>query len=126
MLVVKIKIMTHKDSSELPVLDGNTIEELKEVMEDEFPDLVQTFLRDLPIHLDEIVAAIDGKNPEALRTSAHKLKSGSGSIGALQLAEIARQLEIMGRDGMVAGAEPGLRQLKSTAAQTHIALQALI
>jgi HPt (histidine-containing phosphotransfer) domain-containing protein len=118
--------MSDTDPTSLPVLDPATLGELQEIMGEGFFDLLKTFLRDMPIQVADIRAAADQGDAAALYCSAHKLKSGSGAIGALQLAELARQLENLGRRGTLANIGPLLQQAQASAEQTSTVLQALL
>jgi len=118
--------MNTPDPSDLPIIDNNAIDELREIMEDDFADLVGTLLRDMPLQLADIQAAVDRGDAETLYRTAHKLKSGSGSIGAPQLSELARQLELLGRSGDLTDVAPVLEQIRITAARTWIGFQALL
>ena len=60
-------------------IDGNTIEALREVMEDEFRGLIESFLQDTPTKLTALHEALEQTNAEALAGIAHTLK-GSSSI----------------------------------------------
>lgn len=118
--------MSDTDFHQLSLLDDDTIAELRDIMEDDFDDLVRTFLDDLPGQLTAIDAAASQAAAEVLYRSAHKLKSGSGSIGAPRLAEIARQLEIMGRNGDLSGAQSLVAQLHAAAAATETGFRELL
>ena len=48
--------------------------------------------------------ALDGNDAELFRRSAHSLKSNSAAFGAVTLAELARELEMLGKEGRLAGA----------------------
>jgi CheY-like chemotaxis protein/HPt (histidine-containing phosphotransfer) domain-containing protein len=78
-------------------IDGHTIRELRDLMGEEFDDLINAYLDDTPLLLSKAKVAIESQVPEELRISAHSLKSSSANIGALRLAEFAKQLEVMGR-----------------------------
>lgn len=114
------------DLSNFPILDHDTVNELKELMEDEFGSLMQIFLNDMPLKIAEIDTAVDQDDPGALYRSAHSLKSGSGNIGALQLSELARRLEALGRAGSMAEVPSLVQQLHVIANQTEIATRALM
>ena len=114
------------DLSNFPILDHDTVNELKELMEDEFGSLIQIFLDDMPLKIAEIDTAVDQNDPGTLYRSAHSLKSGSGNIGALQLSELARRLETLGRASTMTEVPTLLQQLHTTASATEIAARALM
>ena len=118
--------MSNTDPTSLPVLDAATLGELQEIMGEGFFDLIKTFLRDIPIQVADIRAAADRGDATALYCSAHKLKSGSGALGALQLAELARQLENQGGRGVITDIGPLLQQAQASAEQTSTVLRALL
>lgn len=89
----------HEDSIDMEDLhlDTRMLEELKEVMQDEFQKILFTYLRDSPKRLKAMRNAITARDYKALYEAAHGLKSTSASLGANNLSEYAKQLEYMGR-----------------------------
>ncbi|WPP01319.1 Hpt domain-containing protein [Pseudomonas sp. HR96] len=71
-------------------LDEAVLGALQEVMEQEYPLLLDTFLSDSSARLKQLQRAADA---EALSQAAHSLKGSSSNMGAVQLAELCRQLE---------------------------------
>jgi HPt (histidine-containing phosphotransfer) domain-containing protein len=63
---------------------------------------------------------------DAFRRAAHSLKSNGESFGATRLADLARELEAIGRDGRLEEARPKIPQLESTYEETAQALKALL
>jgi len=74
-------------------LDMEQLNELKEVLEDEFQVLINTYLIDAQLRLKLIEEGLDTKNYEQVRLAAHSLKGASANIGALILAQLCEQLE---------------------------------
>lgn len=74
-------------------LDRETLYELKEVMEDEFVTLIDTYLDDSSHRIGTLQEALLKENFDELCKAAHSFKGSSGNIGALYLAELCRQLE---------------------------------
>ena len=76
------------------------------------PDLASTVTKILPGQLhrlqlrDSEVTYIfhNEKDAKALQTQAHSLKSSSANVGARELAELARELEALGRTGQTTDA----------------------
>jgi HPt (histidine-containing phosphotransfer) domain-containing protein len=56
------------------------------------------FLSDMPQTLAEIQSAIEQKNTLSLDEAAHKLKGSLRYMAAAQAADVAYQLEIMGKE----------------------------
>ena len=118
--------MSETDSSNLPILDEDMIVELRELMEEDFEDLLDTFLRDMPLQLAKLEAAVADDDAEKLWRAAHPLKSSSGSIGAMLLSALAERMERYGRDGAAAKLKPLLVEIQAAAVQTRSAIQSLL
>lgn len=74
-------------------LDTEQLNELKEVLEDEFQVLINTYLIDAQLRLKLIEEGLESNNYEQVRLAAHSLKGASANIGALILAQLCEQLE---------------------------------
>ena len=93
-------------------LDVAALQDLKEIMESEYETLVNTFIADTQTKLLEIAEVIHQEDPESLRKISHSLKGSSSNVCALKLSEVARQLEIMGKEGDISGAMDLLTELE--------------
>ena len=71
-------------------IDHKVLSDLREVMEDGYLHLVQTFLDDSERRLSELHAA---KNADELGSAAHSFKGSSSNMGAVALAGLCQQLE---------------------------------
>ena len=74
-------------------LDQVLLNELRELMEDDFSVLLDAYLMESPTQRQAIETALSDGDVEALRRSAHSLKGSSSNIGASALAGYCRQLE---------------------------------
>jgi HPt (histidine-containing phosphotransfer) domain-containing protein len=86
------------------VIDTNVLDDIRDLMEDDFPDLVRRFLEDSADLLDQLDQSIARGDADSVNRAAHTLKSSSAALGALALSEHARQLERLGRSGVLVGA----------------------
>ena len=86
-----------------PYLDEELFEELRSILDGEFPTLIRTFVQDSGLRVDEVQAAFAQGRIDDVRKAAHSLKGASANLGLAQLAEQCRQLEEAARDGAVAG-----------------------
>ena len=86
-------------------------------------DVVHLFLEDCPARLADIQAAIEGRDPERIRTSAHALKGAAGNLSATGLFEAARTLERIGAECRLEAAEAAWRVLTEEAAHAIEALR---
>lgn len=89
-------------------LDHSALNTLKEVMEDDFPLLINTYLQDSSERLHKLRAIIDSGNADLIRRSAHSFKGSSSNIGAMLLAELCAALEHKALAGDMANLETEL------------------
>ena len=75
----------------LPHLDSAVLTTLIDVMEDEYPVLLETFLADSEERTRMLTAAQG--DPDALRRAAHSFKGSCSNMGTPLLADLCRQLE---------------------------------
>jgi len=72
-------------------LDPDVLLGLQEVMESEYPKLLDTFLDDSQKRVEALHKARD--DAKALGRIAHSFKGSSGNLGAVRLAQLCQQLE---------------------------------
>ena len=68
-------------------------------------ELVEIFIDDIPEQLSRIKEAVDNRNSKDLEKSAHKLKGAVANFVENAVFETALQLEMMGRENRLDGAE---------------------
>lgn len=106
-------------------LDYESLNGLKEVMGEEFPLLVDTFINDSDVRIETIRDAVNAADPEAIRRTSHSLKGSASNMGATQLTQLCRELEDMGHDGRSDGAEDILQKVIVEYAAVRDALKAV-
>jgi len=81
----------------MSVLDLNVISNLKGMSKDKkfLTDLIDIFVKDLPIQLKNIDAAHKSKDAKMLKSAVHKLKSSARQLGAIKLMNICFEVEQM-------------------------------
>jgi HPt (histidine-containing phosphotransfer) domain-containing protein len=110
----------------MPVIDQSTFDELRQMSGADFmPELIDTFLDDAPRMQADLRAALDADDAEGFRRTAHSFKSNARTFGALALAELARELELMGRENRLGDASPKLDDLSDEYQQVALALKGL-
>ena len=89
-------------------------------------ELVDTFLAEAPLMLDDLRSALAAGDKDRFRRAAHSLKSNSNTFGASTLGAMARSLElgglgpVLGREGSAArGPRPGIRARRARAVGAH-------
>jgi len=72
-------------------MDPDVLSGLQEVMEGEYPKLLDTFLDDSQKRVEALRRARD--DAKALGRIAHSFKGSSGNLGAVRLAQLCQLLE---------------------------------
>lgn len=62
-------------------------------------DLTELFLKNSPLLLDQLGAALAAGDAETVRRTAHTLRSPAAQMGAMHLAALCQSLEAQGRQG---------------------------
>ena len=97
----------------MPVIDRTTFDELKQISGDEFiNELIDTFLEDAPKMIAEINSALSANNADTFRRAAHSMKSNAATFGASQLAALAKELEMLGKENKLHETGDKLRALE--------------
>ncbi len=85
-------------------VDLDSLAELKEIMDDDFQMLIETYLVDADERVVNIRSAADAEDAVALRQSAHSFKGSSSNIGAELLAQLLGTAESMGNNNEMGNA----------------------
>ncbi|ASC69600.1 hypothetical protein XM38_005270 [Halomicronema hongdechloris C2206] len=114
-------------SAELPAIDEQILQELQASLGDDgavlVGELVDCYLEESPKLLQAMAAAVHQQDSAALRQAAHTLKSSSADQGAMILAELCRELEELGRSGVLAGTAVTVTQVEVEYERVKAALQ---
>jgi len=73
-----------------PHVDRDILDTLREVMEDGYRELLETFLADSESRLHELQ---DSTSAKALSDVAHSFKGSASNMGAIRLAALCQDLE---------------------------------
>lgn len=76
-------------------VDREVLDALRDVMEEAYPDLLDTFLNDSESRLHALQMTADAR---ALSEVAHSFKGSASNMGAVRLAELCQELEAQARD----------------------------
>ena len=85
------------------------LEQLKDMMGDNYVALLNAYLEDTPKRLDIMQTAVSDNNLEQLVAQAHALKGSSSNLGAVELAEICSQISDGYRNGALTEPEHMVR-----------------
>ncbi|MDB5984195.1 MAG: Hpt protein [Pseudomonas sp.] len=94
-------------------VDYDVLSALQEVMEGEYPVLLDTFLKDSEQRLAQLQHALANQavGLEELGMAAHSFKGSSGNLGAVRLAELCSLLEVRAQHNQWVGVEELVKKI---------------
>jgi HPt (histidine-containing phosphotransfer) domain-containing protein len=107
-------------------VDTDTLNMLKDIMEDGFANLLQTFIDDSKLRIDELRQALNESNADGVRRAAHSLKGSSGNLGANSLAALCLTVESQSKDGDLNGLDAELKKIEQEYQQVVNVMTALL
>lgn len=96
---------------------------LQEVMEDQFPVLINTFLTDSEERVRHLQKALAARDSDTVRRQAHSFKGSCNNIGAERLASLCQGMEDAGRAGELDGLEQQLVEIQQEFSKLKITLK---
>jgi HPt (histidine-containing phosphotransfer) domain-containing protein len=109
-----------------PVIDAITFAELKTTVGADFiGELIDAYLEDTPRLMNELAISLVQQDAPKFGRTAHSIKSSSASLGALPLSLLAKELEMIGKQGDLSEAETKLKHLQESYAQVQLRLKEL-
>lgn len=83
--------------TESELMDTNTIESLRSVLDDGIYELFEEFISDCPSTIERLEKALDDNNISEINEAAHYLKGSGGNIGAIAFSNACKILEDQAR-----------------------------
>jgi two-component system, sensor histidine kinase and response regulator len=113
-----------RTSEQADLLDHSRFAELRgSFTKREMADLLRTFTVNMPVLLGEVQSAAASRDPESVRSAAHRIKGNARAIGAAALATTAAELEQRALDDET-DIDPGLvGRLRARWRSTHGAIE---
>jgi HPt (histidine-containing phosphotransfer) domain-containing protein len=106
-------------------LDYETLNTLRQVMEDDFDLLIDTFIQDSNDRISVLRGVISGTNADPIRRAAHSFKGSSSNIGAIRLMDLCSNLEKKAMSNKLEQLDQDLREIEDEFAQVQELLLAL-
>ncbi len=79
-------------------LDQNTINNIKELMADKFPEVVEGYMEDSDERIAKIKEGFESNDCQQVSDYAHPLKSSSATLGLFPLSSVAEKIEFLAND----------------------------
>jgi HPt (histidine-containing phosphotransfer) domain-containing protein len=109
------------------LIDPEAWETMKSMADAAFlAELIDVYRSDSPQLIAQMRIGLAAGDIESVRRAAHSLKSNSASFGANQLANAARELEMIAKAGTLDGAGSKLATIEAEYQQLLPALEALL
>jgi PAS domain S-box-containing protein len=80
------------------IIDIDRMHDLTDSLGDSLAEVVNSYIEETPLQLDEMITAIKNSDADDLQRIAHSLKSSSGIFGARQMVENCRSIEVSVRN----------------------------
>lgn len=100
---VTLKGKSHIDTKETSIknfetdlpdpIDMEILDSLREVMEEDFPELLSLFLNGAPEQVASLTAFAEKDDSDGISKTTHSLKSSSANLGALTFSALCSDLE---------------------------------
>ena len=114
------------ESTNDDVLDAEAWRDIVELWSDEGPsalvELIDEFLKDAAVHLDEIRDGLQSGQSQSVERAAHALKSSCANLGAARLSGLCRLVEHSARDQALDATGQTMPALKEAMDATRRAL----
>lgn len=107
-------------------IDASVLEEIRDLDEETYVEVIRTYLDELPENLQTIQAAVEARDATSLIRAAHRLKGASSTMGLTAMASLCKTLEEQGRKGNAEAGMPVLPQLQDAAGSCQEYLQSLL
>ena len=107
------------------IIDEAVLDELRQLDDEDggfFEEVVQAYVKDAPLRVDDLHIWIRGGNADKISRAANSLETSSRQLGALALGELCRQVEERSRGGSCEGLETLLPAIESQVAAACAAL----
>ncbi|MFW9264492.1 PAS domain S-box protein [Nostoc sp. CALU 546] len=107
-------------------IDAKVLQSLRNMVRGDrvaFAELIECYLTETPRLVQDISTAITTQDTKTIWKTAHKLKSSSASVGAMDLAQLCKVLEVQGRSSNLENSRELLSQLYQEYEQVKTALQ---
>ncbi|MDP0561277.1 MAG: response regulator [Candidatus Endonucleobacter sp. (ex Gigantidas childressi)] len=105
------------------LIEIKTLGALKDLMEEDFDDLLESYIEDAPNLFDDIQSSSRQADLEVLARAAHTLKSSSQNLGAIRLSTIAMRIEADANKGSLSEAAMMIPDLEKALSESIAALK---
>lgn len=80
-------------------IDRTALRRLREALGGAVGQVIRPFLEDMPAYLEQMEAAAEAADSDALHRAAHAVKGAAGNFGAVALVALAKEMEALAEKG---------------------------
>ncbi len=84
-------------SNTLQFLDANIVAKARKMMKRRFPTMIEYFLEDTQGYIDQIRKGLSQEDVSQLVVPSHTIKSSARQMGALEVSDLAKEIEALAR-----------------------------
>ncbi len=107
-------LTTHHSPLTTSVIDPSALERLNATLGEEFVgELIDAFLEDAPKLVVSMRQSLEKRDAVTLGRAAHTLKSNAANLGAMGLSGLCKELEEIGKQGVLDGADERVTQVEA-------------
>ena len=107
-------------------VSAETLSELREILDDEFPLLITTYVDDADQRMIRLRAAIEAGDAEQIKAESHALKGSSRNLGANPVGDLFAKMEVLGNSGQLDDVSNLLADIEASLLTTQNYLRSLI
>jgi HPt (histidine-containing phosphotransfer) domain-containing protein len=107
----------------MPILDTRVYNELKDLLAEDLLEVIDMYYGDSIEQVAQLKVAVDAGDVSNIINICHSLKSSSANLGAVDLAELCKKMEELGREAKLDNPAELFEQLSSALFKTHEALK---
>lgn len=91
--------MQVEDGVDLPIIDHDVFDEIKEVLEDEFVEMIDEYMEDADSKINQLLLAANEAKLDVIRDISHAFSSSSAHLGFMRLSALLKSAEIKAKEG---------------------------
>lgn len=111
------KVSGTQPETPVSVIDQDVLESLKQLTDGQHIDIIESYLEFARDAIAQIGKAVAEQDVNTVRNQAHALKASSKQLGAMQLGDLASELEMRGLSGDLGDVELLMRDFDEAAQQ---------
>ena len=108
------------------ILNQETMDSLRELGDDFFRELIETFIESSQTQMEALRKAIGEKSAPGIEAATHSLKGSCYGQGAEELGLLCKKMEAKGRENDLTDIAPLIRDIEASLDRTHEALKQLL